>query len=126
MSVVIDASALLAWLQHEPGAEQVQAAIDGGLMSAVNWAEVIQKARQHQVDVEGLLFDVQALGLEIVAFDAEQADRSGRLWSATRPQGLSLGDRSCLALALMRSLPVLTTDRAWEALDIGVPIRLLR
>jgi ribonuclease VapC len=66
------------------------------------------------------------LGLEIIAFDEEQAFRAGLLSAYTQPQGLSLGDRTCLALALTTHATALTADRVWKDLDIGVEIKLIR
>jgi PIN domain nuclease of toxin-antitoxin system len=66
------------------------------------------------------------LGLEIRRFDETSAWTAARLRSATKKYGLSTGDRACLALALDEGLPVLTADRAWLTLDVGVHIRTLR
>ena len=64
--------------------------------------------------------------MQIVPFDAELAYRAGMLRSATRPAGLSLGDRACLALAERLGLPALTADRAWGALQVGIPVDVIR
>ena len=95
-------------------------------MSAVNWSEVLQKSLQKGVNVDGMLEEVGSLGLRIEPFSALQAERAARLWDQTRELGLSLGDRACLALALDKSAPVLTADRAWGGLHIGLDIQLLR
>lgn len=97
-------------------------------MSAVNWSEVLQKSLQKGVNVDGMLEEVGSLGLRIEPFSALQAERAARLWDQTRELGLSLGDRACLALALAldKSAPVLTADRAWGGLHIGLDIQLLR
>ena len=65
---VLDASAVLALLQGEAGADQVEPILDGALMSCVNLSEVLQKAEQHDVDTEGLEYDLQALGVDFRAF----------------------------------------------------------
>ena len=41
------------------------------------------------------------------------------------PLGLSLGDRTCLALALSRKIPAYTADRMWAKLDIDIEIRII-
>jgi PIN domain nuclease of toxin-antitoxin system len=69
---------------------------------------------------------MSATGIEVVAFDSDQAQRTGELIVLTRSHGLSLGDRACLALAQSRGIPALTADRAWLGLDVGVEIRSLR
>ena len=94
-AVVLDASAVLALLQEEPGADEVESLMDAALMSSVNLAEVIQKAEQHGVNTEGLEYDLEALGIEFRDFDVAMARPTAELWS--KGGGLSLGDRSCLA-----------------------------
>ncbi len=128
MNAVIDASALLAWLQGEPGAETVEAALAESAISSVNWAEVIQKALARAVDIAGMHEDVTAVGLKILSFIPEDAERVGRLRTLTQPYGLSLGDRACLALGLRLATPVLTADRAWLPLEtaLGLSIRVIR
>ena len=78
MSVVLDASALLAYLQDEPGGERVREVIAHSVMSTVNWAEVIGKARDDGVDTRGLKEDLASLGLVLEPLSAEQAETSGR------------------------------------------------
>ncbi len=126
MSAVLDASALLAWLHDEPGAEQVGAALDGALVSAVNWSEVVQKLLQRGADVDGMLADVAELGVTIEPFTAAHAEANARLWDVGRGLGLSLADRACLSLAEARDLPALTADQAWRDLALAVPIVLIR
>ncbi|MCU0935700.1 MAG: type II toxin-antitoxin system VapC family toxin [Gammaproteobacteria bacterium] len=126
MTLVLDASALLAWLHREPGGERVGTVLDGASISAVNWSEVIQKSLRKGVEVQGMLEEVTDLGLTVEPFTPAQAEQAARLWAQTRGLGLSLGDRACLALALDRSAPVLTADRDWGSLALGVEVQLLR
>ena len=126
MTTVLDASALLALLHQEPGAEQVAAALDQALISAVNWAEVIQKAASREVRLAGLREDLAAAGLGFEPFTTAQAETAGRLWAETRQLGFSLGDRACLALAMERAAQVLTADREWSRLELGLEIRQIR
>lgn len=126
MSVVLDASALLAWLHDEPGAERVAAVLDGALVSAVNWSEVVQKLLQRGADIEGMDADAVELGVTIEPFTAAHANAGARLWARTRKAGLSLADRACLALAQDRALPVLTADQTWAALGLDTEIVLIR
>ena len=122
---VLDASAVLAEVFDEPGADAVFDALQSGAaMSAVNVAEVAAKlhtAGWADEDV-ALVFE----GIDIVPFDARHALLSGRYRPATRSLGLGLGDRACLATANLQQCPALTADRAWEALDIGVEIVWIR
>ncbi len=126
MSLVLDASAILAFLHDEPGAEQVTAVLDGALVSAVNWAEVLQKALQRGADVHGMAAEFRKVGVTFEPFSTVQAEIAARLWGKTRHLGLSLADRACLALALDRKLPVITADRVWSHLDLEVDIQILR
>ena len=126
MKAVLDASALLAYLQDEKGAEKVEAVLADACISAVNWAEVIQKVIAANIEIEGLEADLEALGLSIENFTAEQAERAGRLWLQTKKQGLSLGDRACLSLGYQLALPVLTMDKAWAKPKLSVEVVVLR
>jgi len=126
MSVVLDASALLAFLHNEPGGEQVSSVLDGAWVSAVNWSEVLQKSLQRKVDIDGMQQEFTEVGVVFEAFTARQAEIAARLWANSRIHGLSLADRACLALALDKRQPVLTADRTWGKLDLDVEIRLLR
>jgi ribonuclease VapC len=90
MIAVLDASALLAYLQNESGGEVVETHLSESYISSVNWAEVVQKAIAANVVVEGMRSDVEALGLGIVNFDAADAEVVAEIWQETRPYGLSL------------------------------------
>ena len=126
MSVVLDASALLAYLQDEPGGARVRAVIPQAVMSTVNWAEVIGKARDRGVETQGLLEDLASLGLALEPFSAAHAETAGRIRDGTRRLGLSLGDRACLALGSDRGETVYTADRAWLGLELDVDIEAIR
>lgn len=124
--VVLDASAALAWLRSEAGAEQVDAALDGSVLSAVNASEVAQKLIQHGADGSRALTQLLGLGLTLTPFTAEDALAAAELWAHTRPHGLSLGDRACLALAQRLQRPVLTSDQAWKQLELDVELQMIR
>ena len=126
MSVVLDSSALLAYLQQEPCGQGVRRVLDQAVMSTVNWAEVVGKARSAQVDTAGLLPELEALGLSVLPFSAEQAEIAGSLVEVAKPLGLSLGDRACLAVAMDRQEKVYTADRTWTALAADVQVETIR
>lgn len=126
MSVVLDASALLAFLHDEPGGGRVSSVLEGACVSAVNWSEVLQKSLQCKVDIEGMQQEFIEVGVTFEPFTSQQAETAARLWSRTKNHGLSLADRACLALAMDRSLPVLTADRAWSALGLGIEVQVVR
>jgi ribonuclease VapC len=124
--VVLDASALLAYLKNEPGGDVVDGVLAESVMSSVNWAEVIQKSIAAGVDVDGMLDDLQVLGLRVEPFLPEDGEVAGRLWKQTRKAGLSLGDRACLSLGLRLGADVLTSDRAWATLNLAMNIQVIR
>ena len=126
MSVVLDASALLAYLQDEPGGERVRAVIGSAVLSTVNWAEVIGKAREREIDTEGLQEDLESLGLGFEPFSTAHAKIAGHLKETTRRLGLSLGERACLSLGHERGEVVYTADRAWQGLDLDIRIVTIR
>jgi len=123
---VLDASALLAFLHGEPGGDTIQPLLSGAAISAVNWSEVLQRLSARDVETAGLLEDLVALRLEIVSFDADQAETTAGLWTSAHRKGLSLGDRACLALALSAGVPAITADRAWRGLRVDVKIQVIR
>lgn len=122
---VTDASALLAMLQGEPGADAVGMVLATTIVSAVNWAEVIQKARAYGVDVDGLQQELLHLGVEFVPFTTADAEIAADLWHRGM-RSLSLADRACLATAIARGLPVVTADRAWSDLGLQVEVKVVR
>ena len=124
--VVLDASALLALLNAESGSQEVAERLSEAAVSAVNLSEVVAKLSERGVPESEIRTALDGLGLEIVAFDETTAYRAGLLRRVTRPAGLSLGDRACLALALQLEAPVFTTDRSWKTLRIGVKVRTIR
>jgi ribonuclease VapC len=127
VDAVLDASALLALLYREPGADAVEKVLDGAVVSAVNWSEVLQKLAQRGVHpASATVAALQELGLRIEPFTLVDARRAEELWEAGREMGLSLGDRACLALAHRLAAEALTADRAWKTVDAGVVVRLVR
>lgn len=123
---VLDASALLCLLFGEPGADRVEKRLSGALVSAVNYHEVLAKLTDHGVDVAEAQMMLAELDIDVVPVDRDQADIAGKLRPETRNIGLSLGDRSCLALAICRQAIAVTADRVWETLDIGVVVEWAR
>jgi ribonuclease VapC len=124
--IVLDASALMAVLREEPGGAAVEAVLDHVVVSTVNLSEVQAKLVERGTPAEIAWSSLVELDLAVVNFDPTQARVAGNLRSLTRARGLSLGDRACLALAQVRSLPVMTADRAWASLEIGIEIRTVR
>ncbi|TAK26104.1 MAG: PIN domain-containing protein [Chloroflexota bacterium] len=123
---VADASALLALVLGEHGADVVAEILPQAVCSAVNWSEFAQKAAQRGVEHQRAGIYFVGLGMTIVPFDQGDAEHAARIWERTRVAGLSLGDRACLALALRLGAPAYTADRSWASLDLGIDIRTIR
>ena len=123
--VVLDASAVLALLLDEPGADEVTLRLDGAAMSAANLAEVLTKLVDAGVPLPAASEAIGLLGIRIVPLDADAAFACAQLRPPTRERGLSLGDRACLALAKSLGVPAWTADRAWSDVD-GVEVRQIR
>lgn len=124
--MVLDASAVLALLRNEPGAERVVSALPGAWISSVNLAEVGSFFVNEGFEIGVVVSMIQEVPLRTVPFDDSLAFETAALRASTRHLGLSLGDRACLALARSFGLPALTADRIWKDLDIGIDIRLVR
>lgn len=125
-SVLLDASAFLALIQGEPGAERVAAELDRAAISAVNLAEAIEVATRRGAPRERATAWAEELGLAVIPFDAAMAHEAARLLARHRRDGLSLGDAACLATAATLGWPAYTTDWAWSALGLAMDIRQLR
>lgn len=126
MTVILDASALLSFLQNEPGNNQVEAVLPEAVICSVNWSEVVQKTIAAGVDINGMREDLEALGLRILPFSTEEAELAAQLWQQARQAGLSLGDRACLSVGLRMKESVLTADQIWATLNLPVVVRCIR
>jgi len=124
--VVFDSSALLALLHEEPGADAVGPLVPRAAMSAVNHAEVLIVLQRGGVPeaVAGEIVD--RLALRLVPADTAIARGAARIVAASRAHGLSLGDGFCLATARALDLPVVTADRVWAKLRLGLKITVVR
>lgn len=116
---------MLAWLQEEPGGERVGNLLEDSVVAAANWAEILQKARQHGANPHEVGLMLRSLGLEVVDVTREDGESAASIWQKALP--LSLGDRLCLAVAIRLQLPVVTADALWEKTSInGVEVDVLR
>ena len=127
-AAVLDASAILALLRGEPGADKVKAILADAAVTTVNLSEVVGHYARNgvaEVDVRSVL---GPLPMERVPFDDDLAYAAGMLLPLTRSAGLSLGDRACLALAKRLGVPAVTADRPWRGIAgaAGVTIDLIR
>ncbi|QYE33470.1 MULTISPECIES: type II toxin-antitoxin system VapC family toxin [Sphingosinicellaceae] len=126
-SIVFDASAILALLRDEPGADVVAQYIGDGLISAVNFQEVIKGLLRREVPNDAALAMLDALHLDVRPHGRDDAVAAANLYPATKAFGSGLGDRTCTALAIAEGLPVLTADREWARIEIpGLKLMLAR
>jgi PIN domain nuclease of toxin-antitoxin system len=125
--VVLDASAILAIVFQERGAEKLTVEIlKNAVISTVNLAEVQSKLIKKGYLPEEAWEDALSLVNSAEPYTSEQARTAGDLITATEKYGLSLGDRSCLALAIALKAPVYTTEQSWRNLKLGIPILVIR
>ncbi|MEN8664088.1 MAG: type II toxin-antitoxin system VapC family toxin [Polycyclovorans sp.] len=127
-SYVLDSSALLALLNDEPGGQRVWAVLqrETALLLSVNLTEILTRLADWKIPLDAALERLHALPVDVVGFDESLAVAAAALRDSTRHRGLSLGDRACLALGQQLGATVLTADRAWAQLDVGVTIECLR
>ena len=125
-NIVADASAILAALKNEPFGNVDPQLLVGATVSAVNVCEVLSKLHDDGLNDAQAQAAVAAMDLRVVPFDGLQARTAARLRSMTRHAGLSLGDRACLALGDGLGYPVVTADRIWASLKVGIEIIMIR
>jgi len=125
-SVVLDASAILAVVHRENGYRKVVSHLEGGLVSAVNYAEVLKKAVENGMDLLAARLFLQSLAVVVVPFDQIQAAETARLWPLTRSHGLSFADRACLALGILQEAAVITGDSGMREIELPLKIIMFR
>lgn len=126
-SVVFDASAVLALIGGEPGADIVTNHIDHGIISAVNLQEIIKELLRRSIPLDNILEIIDALHLNVRVHGRDEAIAAAALYSATKEYGSGLGDRSCMALAIAEKIPALTADHSWTKVKMrGLKIKLIR
>lgn len=124
--IIFDASALLALINQEHGAEVVEKHLPHAIMSSVNVAEAAAILKQIGMPIEEFKILINSLIPQIIPFSLEQAYLSAILQEQTKSFGLSLGDRACLSLGEMEQAVVLTADKIWLKLNLPIKIELIR
>jgi len=115
---VLDASAVLAVLQNEPGKERVEAVLDVASIGRVNLTEVLVTLVNKGSSLVDAIMAVESLELETIELDKEQSETNAKLRPVTKHLGLSLGDRACLALAIQENATAITADQNWLNLNV--------
>jgi ribonuclease VapC len=121
---VLDASAVLSWLQNEPGEGVVDPLLDESLVSAANWSEILQKVGSKGRSMDETADLIKAVGVQIAQLTEEDAARAASLWF--QAPFLSLADRFCLALAHRLGAVAVTADRSWREVPAGVEVTCIR
>jgi ribonuclease VapC len=116
----------MALINQETGASVVADHITESVISAVNLSEVVAKLCSSGMPENEVRDNLESLSLEVIAFEEAQAYHCGRLITSNKKLGLSIGDRACLSLAKILGLPVLTGDKAWLGLKVGVSVKVIR
>ena len=125
-TVVLDSSAVLALIQNESGSAKVKTVTASALLSSVNLCEIHSKLIHKGIAATDSWNKISTLQCDVCAFTSEQGKVAAELIQITRPLGLSLGDRACLALAIERKAKVYTADRNWKNLSLGIEIEVIR
>jgi PIN domain nuclease of toxin-antitoxin system len=124
--IVLDTSALVALLRREPGHEVVASHWATACISAVNLSETLARIAREGIEPRAIKQQLDDLGLGVIDFDPAQAVTAGEIREHARGYGVGLADCCCLALALHMALPVLTADRPWLRLGLGIQVTLIR
>ncbi len=122
----LDSSAFIAYIFDEKGADEAYKYLYNSIVSSVIYCEFISLMTERGFTIDEARETVDSFGIEIIDFDETQAVLAAELRNKTKAKGLSLGDRSCLALAITKKIPVVTADKIWSKLDIGVNVKLIR
>lgn len=126
MAYVLDASLILANLNAERGGERLPEFCDDAVISIITYVEVVTKLMDGGAPFLVAERSLGVLGIPLTGFDEAIARRAAELRETTRVRGLSLADRICLATAESRGAIAVTADRAWDSLDLGIAIELVR
>lgn len=125
--VVLDASALLALIQNEKGADVIRPLLKRSVMSTINVAEVLTALQRVEIHPKDAIVSVCGIIKGVIPFDLEQAQCAAELQPYVRYKGLSLGDRACIALGQALQAPVYTADKIWGELQLGnIEINIIR
>jgi ribonuclease VapC len=115
---VLDASAVLAYLYGETGADKVEPLLENSTISRINSTEVLTKIVQDGLTIDEAKETFDKLNLDVPEFDEKQSLKAAELRPLTKHLGLSMGDRCCLDMAIVENLPAVTADKNWANLNL--------
>lgn len=126
--VVLDASAVLAYLFEETGSEKVAPIFESGaaVISSANYAETVSKLFDLKMPADAIQVTLDNLEMECIPLSEEQAFITGELRLVSKAFGLSLGDRACLALGIVHKCAVYTADKAWANVALPCEVVVIR
>jgi PIN domain nuclease of toxin-antitoxin system len=125
-SVVLDASAVIAVLNSEPGAELVLGVLAGSVISAVNYSEILKKTIERNGSPGRVANIIRDLAVAIIPFDEAHAVTAAELYPEVKPHGMSFADRACLSLGILRHVTVMTSERKMGLLNLPIKVKLIR
>jgi PIN domain nuclease of toxin-antitoxin system len=124
--VVLDASALMAFLHSEPGADKVAKVLSDAVISAVNFSEVLKKTVERGGSIDTVAAYIRGLSVAIIPFDEVKAAASAALYPQAKPHGMSFADRACLSLGVLRRVTVMTAERKMGLLSLPIKVMVIR
>ena len=124
--VVLDSSALLAFINQEEGCLMVEEYLAHSIMSSINISEVEADLSLIEMPEDTIKNIIDELNIEIIDFDQDQAIDTGFFRKKSKHAGLSLGDRACINLGTIKNLLVVTADKAWKKLKLNEKIVFIR
>mgnify|MGYP000430348708 CR=1 FL=1 len=122
----LDSSAFIAYVFNERGANETYKYFYNSVISSVIYCEFISLMIEKGFSIDEAREIVDSFGIEIIDFDEQQAIIAAEISNKTKSKDLSLGALVCLALAMVKKIPVVTADKIWSKLDIGVDMKLIR
>jgi len=123
---ILDSSVILAFVRREPGGERLADFLDNVAMSTVNLAETVTKCIELGIDPQAAIEFLNESGIKLINLDPEQAILAGQLRHIAPKGVLSLGDRACIATAILSGRTAVTADKAWTQFDLGCKVELIR
>jgi PIN domain nuclease of toxin-antitoxin system len=123
--IVVDASAVMALMLGEIGADLVMRNIQASMMSAINVSECCARGVERGATADDVLAILRSYEIEIVPFDLSAALLTAELREPTRAFGASIGDRACLALGRSRKRMIYTSDRRMAAAGESLHLDIL-